>query len=668
MQLIYRGSTYNFIPTKVNARVSQASGKYRGITDQIQQTIAPAQPRADLKYRGVRYSTKMNWRENTSIQEAIAQHKEQFIERLLQSIAGDNFTVYIGDRLCLHPSKSKPESVIEDFIMYRAIFIIVLLLTLGLGLPSQFKLAAETENDIIASAAPLLDNLGSHHHRISTRSSLAQRYFDQGLTLAYAFNHAEAARSFNAAAKLDSDCAMCYWGLAYVLGPNINAAMEDEAVPQAWEAMQQAIALSPQATVPERAYIQALAKRYSPAPVGDRASLDLAYANAMGDVAQRYPNDLDAATLFAEALMDTMPWDYWHEDGEPKPETVELLATLESVLQQNPHHAGANHLYIHAVEEQRPELGIAAADRLGNLVPGAGHLVHMPSHIYIRVGRYHDAVVANQKSIEADQDYVTQCHAQGLYPVAYMPHNQHFLWYAATMAGQKEVALEAAKHTAMMADRELMREPGYGTLQHYYSMPLYTWVKFGMWEEVLAQPSPEADLLYPTGVWHYARGMARAATGQLQEAQQELEKVKAITRNPQLESVTIWDINTTAHLLQIASEVLAGEIAAQQGDYEQAIAHLQTAVDLEDSLNYDEPAPWYSPLRQSLGAALLAVNRPAQAEQVYREDLQIYPDNGWLLWGLLQSLQAQGKSKEAKAVQKSFHDLTLIRNRDDLEI
>lgn len=535
--------------------------------------------------------------------------------------------------------------------MYRTIFMLVLLLTLGLGLsPQSPPLAAQTE-EITERAAPLLD-LGSHHHQISTRSPLAQRYFDQGLTLAYGFNHAEAARSFNEATKLDPDCAMCYWGLAYVLGPNINAAMEDEAVPQAWEAMGRAIALSPQATAPERAYILALAKRYPPAPVGDRASLDLAYANAMEDLAQRYPNDLDAATLFAEALMDTMPWDYWREDGEPKPETVKLLATLEAVLDKNPNHAGANHLYIHAVEAQRPELGIAAADRLGNLVPGAGHLVHMPSHIYIRVGRYHDAVVANQRAIEADQNYVTQCHAQGLYPVAYMPHNQHFLWYGAMMAGQKEIALEAAQHTAMMADRQLMREPGYGTLQHYYSIPLYTLVKFGMWEDILAQPAPEKDLLYPTGVWHFARGMAKSATGQ--DAQQELENLKAIAALPELASVTIWDINTTAHLLQIASEVLSGKIAAQQGNYAQAIAHLQTAVDLEDSLHYDEPAPWYSPVRQSLGALLLKANRSAEAEQVYREDLQMYPENGWSLWGLVQSLQAQGKTKEAKAVQKRF--------------
>lgn len=542
--------------------------------------------------------------------------------------------------------------------MYRLIFVITLLITIGLsGLPPLAQKLAADDAGLHQSAeysAPLFDNLGDFHHPISTTSPLAQRYFDQGLILAYGFNHAEAARSFDAAAQIDPNCAMCYWGLAYVLGPNINAAMEDNAVQQAWEAMQSAIRTISHATEPERDYIQTLAKRYPPVPVGERVSLDLAYANAMRELAERYPSDLDAATLFAEALMDTMPWDYWQEDGEPKPETVEVLNTLESVLERNPNHAGANHLYIHAVEAQQPELGIAAADRLGDLVPGAGHLVHMPSHIYIRVGRYHDAVVANQKAVQADQDYVTQCYAQGLYPVAYMPHNHHFLWYGAMMAGQKEVALEAGKQTAMMADRELMREPGYGTLQHYYAIPLYTLVKFGLWEEILNQPAPEADLLYPTGVWHYARGMALAATGR--EAQQELQVLKEIAANPELELVTIWDINTTAHLLHIATEVLSGTIAHQQGNVEQAIAHLQSAVDLEDSLNYDEPAPWYSPVRQSLGAVLLAADRSAEAEQAYREDLQVYPDNGWSLWGLVQSLQAQGKRKEAQAVQKRFEE------------
>jgi tetratricopeptide (TPR) repeat protein len=293
----------------------------------------------------------------------------------------------------------------------------------------------------------------------------------------------------------------------------------------------------------------------------------------------------------------------------------------------------------------------------------------MPSHIYIRVGRYHDAVLANQRAIEADQDYITQCHAQGLYPLGYMPHNHHFLLASAAIAGESELAIQAAHHTAAMADQKMMREPGYGTLQHYYSIPLYTLAKFGKWDEILAEPAPAEDLKYPTGVWHYARGLAFTAKGQPQEAAQELAQLKAIAADPSLEKVTIWDINTSSSLLNIASEVLAGELAAKQGDYENAIAYLETAVSLEDNLNYDEPPPWLSPVRESLGAVLLEAGRAAEAERVYREDLKRFPENGWSLYGLAQSLRVQGKAEEARTVQARFEkawkygDATLSASR-----
>ncbi|MGB3496488.1 MAG: hypothetical protein WBA57_27420 [Elainellaceae cyanobacterium] len=500
--------------------------------------------------------------------------------------------------------------------------------------------------------APLFDDLGSYTFPISTRSQLAQRYFNQGMILAYGFNHAEAYRSLSAAAELDPTCAMCQWGMAYVLGPNINAAMDAGNVPTAYEAIQTAIALSDQATERERAYIQALAQRYSAAPMDDRTALDLAYAEALSDLVRQYPDDTDAAALYAEALMDTMPWDYWNEDGTAKPETQIFLDILESVIERSPDHPMALHLYIHAVEKERPELGIAAADRLRDLVPGAGHLVHMPGHIYIRVGRYHDAVVANLKAIAADESYVTQCHAQGLYPIGYMPHNHHFLWFAAVMAGQKDIATEAAYHTAMV-DPDLMRQPGYGTLQHYASIPLYTLIKFQSWDEILAAPAPEADLAYPTAVWHYARGMALANQGQLAQAEQELEAMEAIASSGALDGITVWDINTTNDLMSIASAVLNGEIAAQGGDLEGAIAHLQHGVELEESLNYDEPSSWYSPVRQRLGAVLLEANRPAEAEAIFLADLAIYPDNGWSLYGLAQALKTQDKP-DAASVQQQF--------------
>lgn len=521
---------------------------------------------------------------------------------------------------------------------------------------SQTKSGEHTNPKVSKPYAPLYENLGNLHHPISTKNKLAQRYFDQGMTLAYGFNHDAAARSFKEAAKLDPDCAACYWGIAYVLGPNINAPMEKDAVPEAWEALQTAIQLSKNASAKEQAYIQALATRYPQQHIEDRKSYDIAYANAMREVAKRYPDDLDAATLFAEALMDTTPWDYWEEDGTPKPEGIEIMTTLQGILQRNPNHAGANHLYIHAVEKERPELGLASADRLMKLVPGSGHLVHMASHIYIRTGRYHDAVLSNQLGIKADDQYAAICHAQGMYADAYMPHNHHFLWFAALMTGQREVAMNAAIQTAKV-NPQTMRQPEMaGSLQHYYTIPMFTRARFGQWNEILALAAPDSDLKYPNGVYHYIRGRAFLAKKQPQQAAQELKQLQAIAADPSLKDIKIWGFNSTADILTIASEVLSGELAAIQGNYEEAISHLQTAIKREDALVYTEPADWYQPARQSLGAVLLKANRAPEAEQIYRADLKIYPENGWSLYGLAQSLQAQGKTKEAQAVKKRFKE------------
>jgi tetratricopeptide (TPR) repeat protein len=545
--------------------------------------------------------------------------------------------------------------------MHKKLFVLTLITTIGISvsLPHFSPLMAHTKSEPISTQPTnqLFKNLGNYHHPISTNNRLTQRYFNQGLILAYGFNHAEAARSFQEAAKHDRNCAMCYWGIALVLGPNINAPMEADALPEAWQALQKAIALSNNATEQEKAYIQALAKRYPPEWVEDRKPHDLDYANAMREVVRRYPNHLDVATLFAEALMDTTPWDYWDENGNPKPEGKEIMATLESVLERNPNHPGANHLYIHAVEKERPELGVASADRLMKLVPNSGHLVHMASHIYIRVGRYHDAIVANQRGVEADNAYLaSRKDVSGIYPLAYMPHNHHFLWFGALMTGQSKLALEAAHHTAKV-DPKLMRDPELaGALQHYYTIPLYTLTRFGKWNEILATSAPDADLQYPMGVWHYTRGMALVAKGQPEQATQELKQLKAIAAEPSLAEIKIWGFNSTASILNIATEVLAGEIAAKQENYQQAIAHLKKAVSLEDSLVYTEPADWYQPARQLLGAILLKANHPIEAEQVYREELKSYPNNGWSLYGLAQSLQAQGKSEAAKAVQTQFKE------------
>jgi tetratricopeptide (TPR) repeat protein len=525
---------------------------------------------------------------------------------------------------------------------------IILLTALALG---AVQSAVGAEDQVVA---PLLEGMGKHHHPITTEDPMVQRYFDQGLVLAYGFNHAEAARSFREAIRRDPECASCYWGLSYVLGPNINSMMNAEDLPEAWKALQKAIALVDDASEQEQAYIRALQTRYTEDLPDDRSHLDVAYADAMRKVARRYPKDTDAGTLLAEALMDTTPWDYWREDGKPKPETVEIMETLETVMDSDPNHPGANHLYIHIVEAQRPEMGVEAADRLGELVPGAGHLVHMPSHIYIRMGRYHDASVANQKAIAADDDYVTACRKQGLYPVMYMPHNHHFLWAAASIEGRSELAISAAREIASKQDLDVARQPGLTSLQHYWITPVYALTRFGKWEAILEEPAPPDDLIYPLGVWHYARGMALTRLGRLHEAKAELARLTEIAANPELELVTVWDLNTTDNLIAIAREVLSGEIAATQGDYETAIRHLEAGVDLEDSLVYDEPPTWHAPVRLNLGAVLLAAGRPAEAEKIYRENLETFPDNGWALFGLEQSLEDQGKADEATAIAGQF--------------
>jgi tetratricopeptide (TPR) repeat protein len=499
---------------------------------------------------------------------------------------------------------------------------------------------------------PLYEGLSAYNYPISTKNSQAQRYFNQGLLLAYGFNHAEAGRSFQEAARLDPKCAMCYWGMALVLGPHVNAGMEKDAVSPAWTALQQATRLSKTATPREQALIRALAKRYTPQAVEDRKPLDLAYASAMRQVAQRYPQDLDAATLFAEALMDTTPWDYWQDNGQPKPEAVEIIKTLEGVLAKNANHPGANHLYIHAVEKKRPELALPSADRLMKLFPNAGHLVHMPSHIYIRTGRYHDAVLSNQLGVKADDAYLAQTQAQGIYPLAYRPHNHHFLWFAALMTGQSKIAQQAAEQTAKV-DPKLMGEGDLaGALQHYSIIPLFTQVRFGQWEQVLATPTPTFQ--YPKGIWHYARGMALLGKGQSAQAAAELKQLQAIAAEPALKEFKIWGFNTPANILEIATEVLSGELAIKQGENAKAIAHLQKAVTLEDALVYTEPPDWYQPTRQALGGILLKAGKAVESEQAYRADLKIYPENGWSLNGLAQSLQAQGKIKEAQAIQSRF--------------
>lgn len=517
----------------------------------------------------------------------------------------------------------------------------------------------------------LQENLGNHTYPISTSVPLAQRYFDQGLILAYGFNHAEAAQSFLEAALLDPTCAMCYWGQALVVGPNINAPMDPFAVPTAYAALQQALELSEKATKKEQALIQAVAARYSKDVIEDRSLLDHAYADAMRSVSTQFPDDTVIAALFAESLMDVHPWDFWDKQGKARPWTGEILNTLEKALEQTPDNPLANHLYIHAIEASpHPAKGLPSAKRLATLVPGSGHLVHMPAHIYIRIGHYQDAALANQQAVKVDQHYLNHSHAESLYTAAYVPHNFHFLWAAATKTGQQSLAIQAAQDTAAKVNLEAMRDPGFaGTLQHFWLMPLYTKALFGQWSEILQLPAPPADLVYPTAIWHYARGLAFLRQGQVDQAQKEFLLLQTVSQDPVITSLTIFDLNDVANILAIAEKLLLGEIEASRGQFGLAITHLTRAVELEDGLNYTEPKDWYLPPRQVLGAILLEAGKAAEAESAYRDDLKHHPQNGWSLYGLVQSLKVQEKQEEASGVQQEFDrawadaDVTLAGSR-----
>jgi hypothetical protein len=506
------------------------------------------------------------------------------------------------------------------------------------------------------AGAPLFNDLGRHHRPVTTRSELAQRYFDQGLILAYGFNHAEAHRSFAEASAQDPSCAMCAWGEAYVLGPNINKPMDDADVPAAFEASRRAARLASTASPVEQALIGALQERYAEQPVADRSPLDRAYADAMRGVAKRFPDDPDVQTLFAEALMDTMPWDYYEDPEHEKPATREVTGALEGVIESHPDHIGALHLYIHAVEpSSTPERAEPAADRLGSLSPGAGHLVHMPSHIYLRVGRYHDASLANEKAAAADESYITQCRAQGFYPAAYYPHNVHFLYASSAFEGRSAVSIGAArKLSANMTEEIVAQVP---ITEEFVPMELFALARFGRWAELLAAPAPPAAWRYATGVWHYGRGLARAASGDLPEARDELAALEAVASEPGLSKTVFASGSTPGGLLTIGARVLEARILGATGDWDTAAARLREAVAMQDALPYTEPPPWYFPVREALGAALLAADRPAEAEAVFAEQLEHTPRNGWSLRGLALSQRAQGENAAAAITEQQLAEV-----------
>ena len=517
--------------------------------------------------------------------------------------------------------------------------------------------AACSKSDAPESTAPktpLYTNLGSYRHQITTASPEAQRYFDQGLTLSYAFNHAEAVRSFRQATALDPDCAMCYWGIAYALGPNINAPITPEQAKEAYDAIEQARQRSAKASAKEQAYIAALAQRYSSDPKAERAPLDAAYAAAMKKLVAMFPDDLDAATIYAQSLMDTSPWNYWNPDGSPRPATNDVLAALESVLKRNSDHPGAIHFYIHAVEAS-PNPGRAEqyADRLAALVPGAGHLVHMPGHIYLRTGRYHDASIANENAVKADAAYQAGNRAAGnmTYDIGYVPHNPHFFVTSASFEGRRADALRAADEVRGKMHADMLRDPAMGGMvQHMTLTPLFTKLRFAMWDEVLAEPAPPQDLPYMQAIWQAARSIAYSATGRVGEAEKALAAVRAAKDDASLKSMYISSANVGAAVAGIAYEVAAGELRARQKRSDEAARHFAAAVALEDTLTYMEPPDWPIPVRQLQGAALLAMGRAADAEVAFRGDLKKFPKNGWSLSGLHASRVRQGRERDGATI------------------
>ena len=503
--------------------------------------------------------------------------------------------------------------------------------------------------DPAMSAVPTYE-LGSLSRAITTASPEAQKYFDQGLAFMFGFNHDEAIRSFQGAAELDPGCAMAHWGVALANGPHINnPVLPPERAKAAWEALGRAQAASAGASPVEKALIVALAARYASPPPEDRKALDGAYANAMRAVWAGYPKDADVGALFAEAMMDLRPWDLWLPDGKPQPGTEELIGALDAVRTLDPAHPLALHLYIHAVEAQEPARADTAAEALRERLPGLGHLVHMPSHIDVRRGRWQEAIVANTKAIDADKRYTARSGEQGFYRL-YMAHNHHMLTYAAMMSGQSALAVQRIREMVKDIPLEFFRANAWA--DGFMAMPLEVLMRFGRWQEILAEPSFPDFVPISRSLQHYARGVAFAATGRMPDAEQELAAFLEARQKVAKEAT--FGNNSGSDILDVAERVLKGELAFRAGRHDEGIALLREGAMREDKLRYDEPPDWIQPVRHPLGAALLAAGRFAEAEAVFREDLAKLPDNGWGLYGLQRALALQKKRAEATDMQKRF--------------
>jgi tetratricopeptide (TPR) repeat protein len=532
---------------------------------------------------------------------------------------------------------------------------VLLAVALLLGLAPLSGARADS-NDLQASIdsahEPLFDGMGSLHHPVTTKanSALAQRFFDQGLSFVYAFNHDEATGSFRQAAHLDPGMAMAYWGIALSLGPNYNLPEDTDRGKMAYAAITKAKSLEANVTPAEREYIDALAQRYA-ADGKMNDGLQRAYANAMREVARQNPNDPDAGVLFAESLMDLHPWGLWTHDGKPVEGTPEIVATLEGVMAKQPEHMGANHYYIHAVEASPdPARALPSAHRLPKLAPAAGHLVHMPSHIYFRIGDYDASASANSAAIKADQAYIRERNPKGVYVMMYVPHNIQFLWASYMMEGNSRGAFKASRELDEAVPIDMIRQMPMGE----FMLPTryYTEARFGKWDAILKEPAPPTDLTFTTGVWRYARGLAFAARNRPDDALNEKKQLDQIVAKTPPDRVV--GFNSANRLLAMASATLAGEIESAQGRHDDAIKSLREAVAIQDALNYEEPPPWYYPVRQTLGMELLADGKRSDAEQVFRDDLKQYPENGWSLNGLALCLRARNASDEAAGVEARF--------------
>ena len=508
--------------------------------------------------------------------------------------------------------------------------------------------APDLQSSIDSAREPIFDGLGSLHHPVTTKnnSTLAQRFFDQGLTFVYAFNHDEAAGSFEQAAHLDPDMAMAYWGIALSLGPNINLPEDSERGQMAYAAISKAKSLEGNASAAERGYIDALAQRYA-ADGKMSDSLQLAYANAMREVARQNPDDPDAGALFAESMMDLHPWGLWTLDGKPVDGTPEIVTTLEGVMAKYPDHLGANHYYIHAVEASPdPGRALASAQRLPKLAPAAGHIVHMPAHIYFRTGDYDASAAANEAAIKADKVYLRERNPKGVYPMIYVSHNIQFLWASYMMEGNSRGAFRASRELDQAVPLAMVRQM---PMAEFMSPTRYfTEARFSNWDAILKEPAPPADLTFTTGVWHYVRGLALAAKNRPDDALAEKKKIDAIIVATPADRIV--GFNTADKLLAMGSATLAGEIESAKGQHDGAINYFKEAVAIQDALNYEEPPPWYYPVRETLGMELLAAGKPADAEQVFRDDLKQNPENGWSLNGLALCLHARNASDEAASV------------------